>query len=249
MKIFLRVILSPLSLIRLLLVLIFSIFFLLTVLIEDPISKITGKYTFWSSMNWGKWMLFIAGIKVKRNNLPKLDKFLLMPNHRSYIDIFLMAAYSPSTFVAKAEILRWPLLGQSVKAGKVILVKREEMKSLLESMKKIQNSIQNQIPITIFPEGTTSRGPGLLPFKKGTFKIAAELNVPIIPCAISYQNMDEAWIGDDTFIGHFFRERWRPISRVVIRFGEPISGNDFPLLKENVKNAIAEMLQEIQLST
>ena len=242
MKLFLRLILSPLTLVRLLLVIFVSVFFLLAVLVESSLSRLTGNYNFWSSRNWGKSMLLITGFRVLKNDRPKLDKFLLMPNHRSYVDVFLMAAYSPSVFVAKAEISRWPILGQAAKAGKVILVKRDEMKSLLGAMQKIRQSIESGISITIFPEGTTSKGPGLLPFKNGTFKIAAEIKTPIIPCAIVYHDNEDTWVGDDTFLGHFFRQRWKPVSKVEIRFGEPVSGNDFTALKERVKENIETML-------
>lgn len=246
MKIFLRLLLSSLTLLRFLLLIIVSLFFLLTVLIESSISKITGNYNFWSSRNWGKNMLFIIGFVVKKNERPNLDKFLLMPNHRSYIDIFLMAAYSPSVFVAKAEIKKWPILGQSIKATKAILVKRNEMKSLIDTMKKIRQSVEQGISVTIFPEGTTSLGPALLPFKSGTFKIAAEINAPIIPCAISYLDKDDAWVSTDTFVAHFFRQWWKPISKVEVRFGEPISGNEVTELKNKVKKAIEVMLEEME---
>ena len=246
MKIFYRVILSPITLLRFLLVIFVSLFFLITVLVENKMGNSKGTYNFWSSRNWGKSMLLIIGCKVKSNQLPKIDQYLLMPNHRSYIDIFLMAALSPSVFVAKAEIRKWPLLGQSIKATRAILVKREEMKSLLSAMKKIKQSIEQSIPVTIFPEGTTSKGPGLLPFKNGTFKIAAEINVPIIPCAIVYQHKEHAWISKETFVGHFFRELWRPVSWAEVRFGTPLQGADWQPLKEQVNAVIKNMLEEME---
>ncbi|HPR60321.1 MAG TPA: 1-acyl-sn-glycerol-3-phosphate acyltransferase, partial [Prolixibacteraceae bacterium] len=117
MRIVLSVLFFPFTFLRFLLLILVSVFFVLTVLIEDKISGMTRKYNFWSMRNWGKAMLLILGIVVKRNKIGFPVKFIIMPNHRSYIDIFLLAAFSPSVFVAKEEIKSWPILGQAVKAG------------------------------------------------------------------------------------------------------------------------------------
>jgi 1-acyl-sn-glycerol-3-phosphate acyltransferase len=169
-----------------------------------------------------------------------------MPNHRSYIDVLLMAAYSSSTFVGKAEVLNWPVIGQAMKYGRAIIVNRKDMNSKINTMRKIGESVMNGIPVTVFPEGTTFKGPGLLPFKNGTFKVAADLNIPIIPCAINFQDIDHAWVDDDLFVPHFFRQMWKPVSRVEVRFGDPISSNNFNVLKEETKQAIIRMLDSME---
>jgi len=169
-----------------------------------------------------------------------------MPNHRSYIDVFLMLAYSPSTIVGKAEILKWPVLGHAMKYGRTIIVNRGEMRSRIDTMRKIGESVMNGISVMIFPEGTTSKGPGILSFKKGTFNVAAELNIPIIPCAICYEDVDHAWVGDDSFVSHFFRQMWKPFSRVEVRFGDPICNNNFNVLKEETKLSIKSMLDKME---
>lgn len=245
MRIVFSILFFPLTILRFLLLILVSVFFVLTVLIEDKISGMTRKYNFWSMRNWGKAMLLILGIVVKRNKIGFPVKFIIMPNHRSYIDIFLLAAFSPSVFVAKEEIKSWPILGQAVKAGRLILVKRDDMKSLLATMNKIKQSIANNIPVTVFPEGTTTKGPELKPFKNGTFKIAAELGVPVIPCAIHYYDNNNAWVGSDTFLGHFFRQFWIPWTTVQICFGRSIVHADFQVLKANTRSEIVAMLNEM----
>jgi len=245
MKLILRILFFPLTLLRLLLVVLISLFFVVAVRIEYLIAERTGNFTFWSARYWGRSMLIVLGFWVKRNKCPRVKGYLLMPNHRSYIDIFLMAAYSPSAFVAKAEIQKWPLLGWVITPGHIITVKRNELKSLLGTMKKIKESIENNISITIFPEGTTHYGPELGKFKNGTFKIAAELNIPIIPCAIKYGDNENAWVSDDLFINHFFRQLWKPISLAEVRFGEPITCSDYQKLKELTKEKIEDFLQQM----
>jgi len=169
-----------------------------------------------------------------------------MPNHRSYIDVLLMASYSSSTFVGKAEVLKWPVIGSAMKHGRAIIVNRKEMKSKINTMRKIGETVKNGTPVTIFPEGTTFKGPGILPFKNGTFQVAAEMNIPIIPCAINYHDKDDAWVGDDLLVPHFFRQMWKPFSLVEVKFGKPITSNDFNVLKEETKQSINSMLMNME---
>lgn len=241
----LRVIFFPLALIRLILVLLTTFFFVLAVMLEDWLSRKGSPYRFWSLRNWGRSISFIIGMHVKVNKYQFPPKFILMPNHRSYIDIFLMAAHSPSVFVAKEEIKTWPLIGQAVKGARMILVKRDDMKSLLGTMNKIKQSINNHISVTVFPEGTTCKGPELKPFKNGTFKIAAELGIPVVPCAISYHDRNNAWVGSDNFLGHFFRQFWKPYSKAVVCFATPIESADFQALKEQTRVKIEAMLGDV----
>jgi len=219
---------------------------MITVIIENIIYKRTGRFRFWSSRNWGKISLIILGFRIKRNAFPKAANYLLMPNHRSYIDIMIAAVCSPSAFVAKAEVKKWPVLGQALKANQTVIVNRNELKSLMNTMHQIKKSIERGISITVFPEGTTFEGPGIKPFKNGTFKIAADLAIPIVPCAIEYHDKKMAWIGNDAFVPHFFRQMWQPISRAEIRFGQPIVCSDYLELKSETEQQIIRLSIEIK---
>lgn len=240
-----RILLSPLTLLRLLLIVLNAILSFGILKIEDAISKKTGKFTFFTAQYWGKSTLFLMGVFVKHNKRPPINNYMVMPNHRSYLDILIMAAYSPSAFVAKVEVLKWPVLGSAVKIGRAILVKRDEMKSLIATMKKIKTSIDNGMPVTIFPEGTTFKGPGVKPFKNGSFKIAAENTLPVVPCAIEYRDPGLRWVSTESFIQNYVKMFWKPYSIAYLQFGNPIQENDFKILKEKTKDSILIMLQEI----
>ncbi|MDA3816519.1 MAG: lysophospholipid acyltransferase family protein [Prolixibacteraceae bacterium] len=242
MRLFFQVILSPLSFLRFVLLFIVSFVILIILFVEYFLTRKNGSYRFFTSRLWGHIILFILGIQVKKNMVPKLDKFLMMPNHRSYIDIFIMAAYVPATFVAKAELRRWPIIGQAMKAFYIIAVKRSDLRSMIGTMNKIKQRVNEGIPVTVFPEGTTFEGPGTKDFKQGTFKIAAEAGIPIIPCAISYSDKRDAWIDDDLFVWHFFRQFWKPITKVDVRFGKVIIDDDYKSLKEKTQKSINSML-------
>jgi 1-acyl-sn-glycerol-3-phosphate acyltransferase len=245
MKLVFRIVLFPLTLLRFVVAWVACLLYYLILLVEVGLFRRNGSFPAWTARNWGKTLLFILGFVVKRNSFPPLKKYILMPNHRSYIDILLMAAYSPSTFVGKSDVSKWPVIGSAMKQGQAIIVNRKEMKSKIDTMRKIGESVKNGISITIFPEGTTYKGPGILPFKNGTFKVAAEMNIPIIPCAINFRDIDDAWVGDDLFVPHFFRQMWKPVSFVEVQFGEPITSNDFNVLKEETMLSISRMLDKM----
>jgi 1-acyl-sn-glycerol-3-phosphate acyltransferase len=67
--------------------------------------------------------------------------------------------------------MKWPILRFTLDICKLITVDRKDIKSLNETMRKIKISIENKTPVTIFPEGTTYKGPGTLPFKKVLLKL------------------------------------------------------------------------------
>jgi 1-acyl-sn-glycerol-3-phosphate acyltransferase len=246
MKILFRILLFPFALFRFLIMGIITFVMMILVIAEDYLTGKRRKYRFIIQRYWGEAVLFSLGFIVKRNRIPAFANYILMPNHRSYIDIFLMGALSPSAFIAKAEMLSWPFVGTALQHCKAIMVKRDSLKSLVNTMEAISQSITQGIAVTLFPEGTTTFGPGTKVFKSGSFKIAADLNVPIIPCAIYYHDREDAWVGEDPFVAHFLRQMWKPVSRVEVRFGEPILSKDMDELKEKTKQAIDGMLEEME---
>jgi len=199
----------------------------------------------WALQTWGKSIIFILGVKINRNELPKNKNFILMPNHRSYIDIFIVACLTPAAMVAKAEIKKWPFIKLGGKITNTVFVERSEISSLITTMNKIKESINQHIPVILFPEGTTYKGPLTKPFKNGSFKIAADSQMPVIPMAIHYRDVDDAWVDKDTFIGHVFRQMGKPISKVYIRYGNPISYSDYKTLQKETKEQIETMLTQI----
>ncbi len=148
--------------------------------------------------------------------------------------------------VGKAELAKWPFGRLAVKATRSILVDRNNSSSLLHTMQAIKSSVSQGIPVTLFPEGTTYKGPLTKAFKNGSFKIAADAYIPIIPMAIEYHDKNDAWIGKETFVGHFFRQMWKPRKKVHVRFGKPVSNSNYHQLQHEVKTQIDTMLEQLQ---
>jgi 1-acyl-sn-glycerol-3-phosphate acyltransferase len=199
----------------------------------------------WVMQTWGNSILFVLGIKINRNELPKNKNFILMPNHRSYIDIFIVAALTPAAMVGKEEIKKWPFGKLGIKVTNSILVNRSEIKSLIKTMNKIKESVNNGIPVILFPEGGTYEGPLTKPFKNGSFQIAADAKISVIPMAIHYKDVNDAWVGNDTLLRHFFSQMSKPLTKVYIRYGTPVNGSDYKQIQKETREQIDSMLTQI----
>jgi 1-acyl-sn-glycerol-3-phosphate acyltransferase len=97
----------------------------------------------------------------------------------------------------------------------------------------------------LFPEGTSFKGPLTQPFKNGSFKIAADTKIPVIPMAIHYRDEDDAWVGNDTLLGHFFRQMGKPVTKVYIKYGTPVLSPDYKQTQQQTREQIDMMLQQI----
>lgn len=196
----------------------------------------------WTLKIWSRIALFFLNVKVERSGHSQLKSVIIMPNHRSYIDIFLVQAYSPASIVAKREIGKWPILGLSVPLVRMILVDRRKMSSKLETMKQISHEIEQGGSVILFPEGTTHFGPLTKTFQAGSFKIAVQTNTAIVPVAINYEDPKDAWVGDDLFVPHFIRQmgKWR--TSVKLNYGSPVLFEDHIEAKNTIKHEIDKQL-------
>jgi len=239
------ILLSPIAILRLILVLLITAFIGITGWLWLKIFGFSRKLQYWSMHTWGKWNMFILGVRSNHNPIPAEQNFILMPNHRSYLDIFIVAHYTPAAMVGKAELKKWPFLKLGAKLTNSIFVSRQEMKSLIQTMHKIQKSVEQGIPVIIFPEGTTSTGPFTKSFKSGSFKIAAETGIKIIPMAIHFEDEKDSWVNNDTFVGHFLRQMGKPITKVRIRYGNPIVNHNYKILQQETKSQIDLMIKDL----
>lgn len=167
---------------------------------------------------------------------------LIISNHRSYFDSLVILKNVLAYPIAKKEVASWPLIGYACKATGVIFVNRENKDQRAETINIIKLVLKNNFSILNTPEGTTHINPTTIPFKPGAFVLAAQLGVPVIPIAIDYKNLNDAWIGSDTFVPHFLRcfGKWR--TEIKISYLEPIFSNNFEELITISKQKIDEEL-------
>jgi len=198
----------------------------------------------WVVKSWATWVLQILKVKINfYGQLPNMQS-LLMANHRGYLDIFVLLSIFPESIVGKKELLKWPIIGQATKLARMILVDRSNGKSLIETMQKVEQALNSGNSVIIFPEGTTGKVPLSLKFKNGGFAVASKIGIQVIPCAISYCDINDAWIGDDYFIPHFLKQMGKKLTEVNVWFGDASYSRDARDLKTLTQNSIDQMLSK-----
>jgi 1-acyl-sn-glycerol-3-phosphate acyltransferase len=147
---------------------------------------------------------------------------LLVANHLSYLDPLVIAAQVDCVPISKAELAGWPVFGAIARRTGVLFVSRGDPRSRREVMQAAGEVLRAGGKVLNFPEGTTSDGTGVLPFRRGLFAVAHELGVPVVPVALSYAPRELAWLGEATFLPHYLRLAAERAPSATLAFGEPI---------------------------
>ena len=128
-------------------------------------------YTYIIPYFYHKICLRIFGIKIKTFGKVSINfPILLISNHASYLDIIILGSLFKTSFIAKKEISKWPLLGILAKLQNTIFIDRR-VSSLKNQENKIIKHLNEKKNLVIFPEGTSSDGNRVLPFKSSLFNI------------------------------------------------------------------------------
>ena len=189
---------------------------------------------------------FVMGIKISiedRHNLDNLPPCVVISNHQSNLDILPFGSFLPSRTVTlgKKSIFSIPLFGQMYWLSGNILIDRVNKKSAWKTMDKVTNAItNNNTRVWIMPEGTRSKGRGVLPFKKGAFATAVKAQCPILPVCIS--SMDK----------HLDFSRWKTgtIKVKILPLVETRQYNDKTVneLKDHCWNLISKEVENLDNS-
>lgn len=217
--------------IRLILVAVFLVLFLVLgiplLLIEWVIGKFNQRAKDISSLRIVQWafkvILFLAGTKVVikgEENVPKNEPVLYVGNHRSYFDIVITYSRVPDLtgYIAKKEMLRWPLLVNWMKNLHCLFLDRRDVKQGLKTILTAIDKVKAGISICIFPEGTRNRvNDTFMEFHEGSFKVASKSGCAVIPMAI----YNSAAIFEDHI-------PWIRKTTVIVEYGKPFYIKDLP---------------------
>lgn len=177
---------------------------------------------------WAKNILQIVNLQsASYGTTSPLRPLILVGNHISYLDIPLLLTHCGHlSFVAKAELLSWPIFGNAAKKANTVFVKRESTKSRSSAKTSILEAIKQNQSIVIFPSGTTCVSESK-PWKLGAFKIAKESNCLIQPFRISYSpSRIAAYVDNDFFPTHLLKVCQHKGLFAKIEFHEPVKVQD-----------------------
>lgn len=112
---------------------------------------------------------------------------LLVSNHLSYLDVMVLAALAPSVFVAKREVKHWPVFGWFARMAGTVFVDREKRTQTRQTTDEIEAALGHGVVVILFPEGTSSNGRMVLPFKSSLLEPAARQSHPLSAGSIRYE--------------------------------------------------------------
>ncbi len=127
---------------------------------------------------------------------------LIISNHSSWFDIFAINSVTVARFVAKSEVQHWPVVGMLCKGAGTVFIDRDKVRDAQRVNNNISSALNNNECLAFFPEGTTTNGQELRPFKASLIQSAFETNATIQPIYLRYTNglgqysLDAAYIDD-----------------------------------------------------
>jgi 1-acyl-sn-glycerol-3-phosphate acyltransferase len=174
---------------------------ILTLCIYFPFITTKSKYA--HIRRWSSKLLNIFGIQLQVVNTSILPNtpYLLVSNHISWLDIHAINSFQPIRFVAKSEVESWPIFGWMAKQLGTIFIKRGSSRNAAAVVKHMAQILQTE-SICIFPEGTSTEGKNVKPFKANLFESAVMSSSPVYGLAIQYFDLNTGLRSDvAAFVG------------------------------------------------
>lgn len=204
---------------------------------------------------WSLKLLRLVGMRlVVHHDDRRIDHgVLVVGNHVSWLDIYVINAWRPTPFVSKAEVRQWPVVGWLAHRLDTIFIHREKRRDAQRAMHEMAARLEGGGRVCLFPEGTTSNGLALLPFHANLFQAAISAQCPVQPVCLLYedrhgrQSTAPAYI-DDVSLGQSLDAvlRGGPFT-AHLYVGEAIAAMDARrALSAKARDAVAAGLGELQ---
>ncbi len=173
----------------------------------------------------------IAGVRMRvEGQMSKLRPLMLVANHSSYLDIFVLGTLVPISFTPKIEIRKWPIIGFFCVLADCVFIERRP-NDMQRAQKEMGDRLKNGKVLGLFPEGTTGDGFNVMAFKSGFLSLVENHDLPLQPVSIAYVSIGGvplsastrekvAWIGEASFVDHFWRMLKMPSVEVVVTLYE-----------------------------
>lgn len=191
----------------------------------------------WRLLHLGRWwprvflsgIGMVAGLHLRIEGRP-VRGALVLANHVSWLDIPALAHANGSAFVAHDGLAAFPMLKWLCQMNDTVFIARHKRGSVAAQVEQIREAMDQRGALTLFPEGTTSDGTDVMPFKSSLLSALDPLPDAVVvqPAALTYEDAARiAWVGDEPGPDNFKRilARVRPV-RLTIRFLPPLAGAD-----------------------
>ena len=179
---------------------------------------------------WCKRLLAIFEINVEvkglETYLANQKKYLMVANHISWMDIIVIQSIKPCIFVAKSDVASWPLFGWVAQMTGTIFIKRDKVSDIKKALKKMKRRLIKR-SVCIFPEGTSSNGRYLLPFKSNLFQSSIDTQKSILPLCLRYEQKNTytdktAFVDDMSLLDSIIKIKQEKDIRAFVEVLQPI---------------------------
>ena len=199
---------------------------------------------------WARGAARVLGLRREVHGQPPHAPSLIVANHLSYLDVIALSTVTETVFVAKSEVATWPVIGWLCRRIGTIFVNRNRKRDLGETLDALENAWRNGVSVIFFPEGTSSAGDEVLPFKPSLLEPAAQQGRPVHYAALHYRTAPDAppardavcWWGAMTFPDHFFNLLKLRTVTVSLTFGaEPVRASDRKELAKELWDGVSAL--------
>ncbi|MGZ8410008.1 MAG: lysophospholipid acyltransferase family protein [Hyphomicrobium sp.] len=194
---------------------------------------------------WCRVVCRLAGLRIRIVGMPHTTgPTLYVSNHVSYLDIAVLSRHLEGVYVAKSEVARWPLFGTIARLTGSIFVSRRSGEARVQR-EKVRAHLGKGGSLLLFPEGTSTDGTGVAPFKAALFDIAGShgSETSVQPISLAYTRAIDGtpltgplrdlygWYGDMTLLPHLLRVLGLPGAEVELRYHRAVQPRQFPSRK------------------
>jgi 1-acyl-sn-glycerol-3-phosphate acyltransferase len=217
-----------------------------------PVS--TGHWRTRIFRRWSRGVARLLGMRAEVHGTPPRTPFVLVSNHLSYVDVILLGGQLSCVFVAKAEVDRWPLVGALCRSVDTVFIDRKTKRDIPRVTQRLQDILADGRGVVLFPEGTSTKGEGVLRFRPGLLAEAARSGRSVSYASLSYKTppgsrparLAVCWWGDMPFPRHLIRLLGLPGFEASLTFGEePIRETDRKLLATRLQRAVERQFQAV----
>lgn len=204
--------------------------------------------------HWTRGLLSCFNIRVVVHGEPPTKvttSTLFVGNHVSWVDIHAINSLRPIRFIAKSEIRSWPVFGWFAAKANTLFIEREKRQDAAKLVHTVAQSLRQGDCMCYFPEGTTTEGNELKPFKGSLIQAAIEANTPLWPFTVKYPdaagnpNIAMAFAGETTLLESIWTITGQRAPEVHLTFLPKldVAGKDRRQLTHEARAHIAESLQ------
>ena len=196
---------------------------------------------------WSRCVVRVLGVRIRTTGSPPTPPFFLVSNHLGYLDIAVYASQVSCVFVARGDLARWPVAGRLSRSAGTLYIDRGKKRDIPRVLGHIDDALADGAGVIVFPEGTSSGGSGVLPFRASLLDVPARDAIPVSWATISYGSVPGAppphltvcWWGGMPFGSHALALMGLREIRATIDWG------DAPLVASDRKTLAAQLHEAV----